>query len=125
MERGEKKSIIRYVNSWASRRSHIPDRSPRINSFTVSKAPLLFFFFLSFSSLRFFFPSSFFSSPSPLSSIFMTRSKQSSRGYENGTKLFLSFHGQPLEFNKTLSFSLFLSFYVRKRERKRSFLEAH
>lgn len=124
MERGEKKSIIRYVNSWASRRSHIPDRSPRINSFTVSKAPLLFFFFLSFSSLRFFFPSSFFSSPSPLSSIFMTRSKQSSRGYENGTKLFLSFHGQPLEFNKTLSLSLSLSFYVRKRERKRSFLEA-
>lgn len=50
----------------------------------------------------------------------MTRSKQqSSRGYENGTKLFLSFHGQPLEFNKTLSLSLLLSVYVRKRARTR------
>lgn len=56
----------------------------------------------------------------------MTRSKQSSRGYENGTKLFLSFHGQPLEFNKTLSLSLSLTFgvHVRERETKRLFLEA-
>lgn len=118
---GGKKSIIRYVNSSASRRSHIPDvRHVSIPLQFQRHSRFVFFSLLSFFS--FLFSSLFFFSLP--SSIFMTRSKQSSRGYENGTKLFLSFHGQPLEFNKTLSLSLSLSFGVHVRETKRLFLEA-
>ena len=111
---GGKKSIIRYVNSSASRRSHIPDvRHVSIPLQFQRHSRFVFFSLLSFFS--FLFSSLFFFSLP--SSIFMTRSKQSSRGYENGTKLFLSFHGQPLEFNKTLSLSLSLVWRARTRDK--------
>ena len=116
---GGKKSIIRYVNSSASRRSHIPD----VRHVSI---PLQFqrhsrFVFFSLLSSPFFFPL-FFSSPSP--PLFLWRVQSSRREDTRTVQSFFS-HSTASHWNLIKhSLSLSLSFGVHVRETKRLFLEA-